>query len=464
MTKRLTLTICTLSASLVVAIVSLSPALALAGASSQSERQAAYRAGLAAYVHGFPPLISRSSQAIFPVNSLVGVAALSTPANKIVVLPNVDTVYTVSRLDLRAGPLIVSVPPSRHRYYVLQLMDAYTNVFGYIGTRTTGPRAGSYAIVGPSYRGPVPGYRTFHSPTPDALLLGRTLVKPGETTRTLAAVLGTYAMTPLSTLAAGAAPRRSLVITSSARGATPPPATGTPFLSAFDELLGADPPSAAEARALAALKRFGIGAGAFGAVARLPADVRAALIRGVNAGPARVAALAKQLQTGPGHEHAGWELPAADIGRYGADFNQRAATAHDALWANTAAEAVYFMTERDGARRTLTGRHRYVLRFAHRLPAKAFWSVTIYDADRHLYANPLHRYALGDRSLPAARDGSYTVRLQHRAPASGRSGWLPAPPGHFIVVLRLYVPTASVLRGRWRPPGIGCADCAARRR
>ncbi len=458
MTKRLTLTICTLFA----ALASLSPTLA--GASSESERQAAYSAGVAAYVHGFPPLISRASQAIFPVNSLVGVAAPSTPANKIVVLPNVDTVYTVSRLDLRAGPLIVGVPASPHRYYVLQLMDAYTNVFGYVGTRTTGIHAGSYAIVGPAYRGSVPGYWTFHSPTPDALLLGRTLVKPGETTSASAAVLGTYAMTPLSTLASGGAPHRSAVITSSARGATPPPATGMPFLSAFDQFLSTDPPSAAEARALAGLRRYGIGAGAFGELSRLPADVRAALVRGVNAGPARVAALAKQLQTGPKHEHAGWELPAADVGRYGSDYTQRAATAHDALWANTPDEAVYFMTDRDGRRRSLTGRHRYVLHFGRRLAAKAFWSVTMYGADRHLYANPLERYALGDRNLSPTRGGSYTLRLQHRAPASGRSGWLPAPAGHFIVVLRLYVPAAAVLRGRWRPPGIVCADCTTKRR
>ena len=90
----------------------------VAAGSSKPERQAAYDAGVAAYVHGFPPLISRASQAVFPVDTLVGVAGLSTPANKIVVLPNVDTVYSVSRLDLRSGPLIVGVPASPHRYYV----------------------------------------------------------------------------------------------------------------------------------------------------------------------------------------------------------------------------------------------------------------------------------------------------------------------------------------------------------
>lgn len=349
-----------------VVVAALAAALlsaALAAASSKSERSAAYAAGIAAYVHGFPPLISRASQKVFPVNTLVGVARKSTPANRIVVLPNVDTVYTVSRLDLRAGPLIVSVPASPHRYYVQ----------------------------------------------------------------------------------------------SSARGATPPLPDGTAFLSAFDLLLATDPPSAAERDALGGLTRFGIGAGRFGTVAALAADVRAALVRGIKAGPARVAWLAKQLQTGRGHELAGWEIPAADVGRYGSDWNQRAATAHDALWANTPDEAVYFMTERDGAGRSLAGRHRYELRFAHRLPARAFWSVTMYDATRHLYANPLNRYALGDRNLTPARNGSFTLLLQHPAPARGPSGWLPAPVGHFIVVLRLYVPAVSVVAGRWRPPGIVCS-------
>ncbi len=446
-----------------VAVVALM-CVTVATGSSKSERQAAYDAGIAAYVHGFPPLISRASQAVFPVNSLVGVAGLSTPANKIVVLPNVDTVYTVSRLDLRSGPLIVGVPASPRRYYVFQLMDAYTNVFGYIGTRATGTHAGAYAIVGPSHPGAVPGYRTIHSPTPDALLLGRTLVKAGESTSAVSAVLASYTMTPLSALAGGGAPHHSLVIASGARGATPPLAGGTTFLGKFDDLLAADPPSAAERRVLAGLNRFGIGAGRSSALAGLPADIRAALIRGINAGPARVAALAKQLQTGRGHEHAGWEIPAADIGRYGADYNQRAATAHDALWANTPDEAVYFMTERDGLSRSLSGRHRYVLRFAHRLPARAFWSVTMYDAGRHLYANSQGRYALGDRNLAPGRGGSFTLRLQHGAPKTGRSSWLPAPAGHFIVVLRLYVPTRAAVSGHWRPPGIACSDCSAPRR
>ena len=244
-----------------VAVVALM-CVTVATGSSKSERQAAYDAGIAAYVHGFPPLVSRASQAVFPVNSLVGVAGLSTPANKIVVLPNVDTVYTVSRLELRSGPLIVGVPASPRRYYVFQLMDAYTNVFGYIGTRTTGTHAGAYAIVGPSHAGAVPGYRTIHSPTPDALLLGRTLVKPGESMSAVSAVLASYTMTPLSALAGGGAPRHSLVIASGARGATPPLAGGTTFLGKFDDLLAADPPSAAERRVLAGLKRFGIGAGA----------------------------------------------------------------------------------------------------------------------------------------------------------------------------------------------------------
>ena len=401
---------------------------------------------------------------MFPVNTLVGVAETSTPANKIVVLPNVDTVYTVSRLDLRAGPLVVSVPASPHRYYVFQFMDAYTNVFGYIGTRTTGTRAGSYAIAGPSHPGPVSGYRTLHSPTPDALLVGRTLVTPGESAATISSILASYAMTPLVTLTGGGAPHHSVVIQSSAQGATPPPPGGTAFLSAFDQLLAADSPSPAEAHVLRRLARFGIGAGRFGAVARLPADVRATLIRGVNAGPAHVAALSTQLQTGPTHEHAGWQIPSAGVGRYGSDWDLRAVTARDALWANTPDEAVYVMTERDGARRSLTGRHRYVLRFAHRPPARAFWSVTMYDATRHLYANPLSRYALGDRNLKAAQNGSFTLLLQHRAPAGEQRGWLPAPAGRFIVVLRLYVPTASVLAGRWRPPGIVCSDCTADRR
>jgi hypothetical protein len=431
-----------------------------APASATTEAQNAYAAGVAAYVHGYPPLISAASKAHFLLNSLVGVAATTTPQNRLVVLPNVDTAYTVARLDLRRGPVIVHVPAMRGRYYVFELLDAYTNVFGYIGTRVTGSAAGSYAIAGPGTRAHVAGVTTIHSPTPDALLLGRTLVKPTDSSAALHQILGSYEMTPPS-----GAPAPSAVIDASPKF---PPATvprGIAFLDAFDALLAQDPPSAAERRALAPLRRFGIGPGLRASATNLPAVVRRALLRGVAAGPGRVDAAVAQLRRSSIHSHAGWLVPGRGTGDAGSDWMLRAIVARIGLWANTPDEAIYPIAASDSAGRPLSGRHRYTLRFTGRPQAKAFWSLTMYDSALHLYENPLHRYALGDRSqgLRPARDGSLTLHLQHTAPKRGRAAWLPAPAGRFVVALRLYIPPPAVLRGGWSPPGIRCVDCGRRR-
>src|SRR4051812_29401253 len=128
----------------------------------------AYRAGLTAYTHAYPAIMHRLSQRTFPVNALVSIDALSTPADRLVVLPNVDTVYSVGKLDLRAGPLVVHVPAMDDRYFVLQLMDAYTDVVGYLGSRTTGPGPRDTIIVGPHDRTPLPaGMPVLRSPTDD---------------------------------------------------------------------------------------------------------------------------------------------------------------------------------------------------------------------------------------------------------------------------------------------------------
>jgi hypothetical protein len=438
-------------------------ALAMAApAHATSESALAYTAGLQAYVQGYPPLLSAMSQSGFPPNTLVGIDATTTPQQTLVVLPNVDTAYTVGRLDLRAEPLVVHVPALPGRYYSLQLMDAYTNVFGYIGTRTTGSGAGDYAIVGPGYRGPLPaGMKALHSPTADVLLLGRTLVDGPADLLAVGDVLHEYTLTPLSRVAAGGARSPAVVLAAAPPRAAPVLPTGLAFFDAVDAILAQDPPSAAERRSLGPLRRFGIGPGIQTSTADLPAAVRAALIRAVKDGPARVAALVDANRRRSVRRNSGWVVLDPRTGDYGTDYDLRAAVARVGLWANTPAEATYAIASDDADGRPLSGAHRYRLAFGSPPPARAFWSLTMYDQGLHLYANPLARYALGDRSTTLVRGhgGSVAVDLRHRAPPGSTGNWLPAPAGRFTVALRLYVPRAAALDGRWRPPGIVCLDC-----
>ena len=431
--------------------------LATTPARGATPAQRAYDAGVKAYVHGFPPVISRLSQTTFPPNTMLGIADTPSPASKLVVLPNVDTSYTVGKLDLSAGPLVVHVP-ARRRYYELQLMDAYTNVFGYIGTRTTGHGAGDYALTAPGWHGSLPaGVKRIASPTPDVLMLGRTLIQPSDSHAHLKHLLAAYSLTPLATVAGGGPRKHSLVLDTFPNRPKPVLPRGLAFLDAFDQLLADDPPARAEQRALRPLRQYGIGAGLSASTATLPAKVRHALARGVDHGQDRVdAAVAKRRKDTVG----GWSALDPHTGASGTDYLLRAITATIGLWANTPAEASYVIAANDAAGRPLSGRHRYALRFTSPPPVKAFWSLTMYDRDLLLHANPQHRYAIGDRTAKLRRrHGALTLRLQHARPHRDPGNWLPSPRGRFTVALRLYVPKRAALRGHWRPPGIVCLDC-----
>jgi hypothetical protein len=425
-----------------------------APAAGRTVGQQAYSAGLQAYVHGYPPLLSSLSQATFPANRLVSIAATTTPAQTLVVQPNVDTAYSVAKLDLRAGPRIVHVPSMPGRYYSLQLMDAYTNVVGYVASRLH-DGTGDYAIVGPDWHGAVPGTAgVLRSPTNDALLLGRTLVRGPGDLPVVAALLGQLTLRGMAdTTAPGA-------IVLPAPPARQPPVlpTGLAFFDAVDQILAADPPPAAEQRALAPLRRFGIGAGLVTSTASLPAAVRNGLVRAATDGPAYIDKLARQRRR---QAIRGWSPLDPRIGNAGADYDLRAIVARVGLWANTPQEATYLSASLDDHGRRLNGAHRYALTFATPPPARAFWSLTMYDQDLHLYANALNRYAIGDRTpgLAHGPHGTLTLVIQHRQPSAGPANWLPAPAGRFVVTLRLYVPSAAAAAGRWTPPGIACLDC-----
>lgn len=415
--------------------------------------RAAVAAGIAAYVHGYPPLLSIDSQSTFPVNTLVSIAGPSDPTNKLVVMPNVDTAYAVAKLDLRAGPQTVHLPAEPGRYHMVQVMDAYTNVVGYAGTRTTGDGAVDVMVVGPDWHGAAPaGVRLLRSPTNAALILGRTLLQPTDTLQSMTGLVGQYTLNGAAPIVLPKPPSR--------RPGTVP--KGMAFVDAYDRFLAANPPSAAERKDLAPLATYGIGPGLEARAHGLDARTRAALLQGIAVGPAHVAATTATRRAAVSKRHNGWIVLAPATGDYGTDYDLRATVAQIGLWANTPAEATYPNAANDSAGRPLSGTHRYTLTLPTPLPAKGFWSLTMYDSGVHLYANPLNRYALGDRSPGlVTKNGKITITLSHKAPASGQANWLPAPAGKFIVTLRLYIPTAKALSPAWSPPGIACRDCGS---
>jgi hypothetical protein len=423
------------------------------------EARRAFAAGMAAYVYGVPPLSVGLTAARFPANFVFSIAKLVDPSVRAVVAPNHDTAYTVAQLDLSQGPRVIDVPDTAGRYYVLQLLDAYSNTFRNIGRHTTGTSARSFALVQPGFRGSLPaGVTRIESPTPLVWLLGRTLVRDEAEIPAVTPLLAGYTATSLASWTAGQ------------RQGTPvlpvfPPALaassislprGLAFFDSLGTYLGANPPPARDACALRAFAAAGIGPGRMPSV-QASGAVRAGLEAAGRLGPRLLSAAVRHSNAYSRRRNNGWLVPPAYAGDYGDNYLGRAVVARILLGANIPEETVYPLGLTDSRGRPLRGRHRYTLRFerGQRPPVGAFWSLTMYGDDGYLYENPLGRYAIGDRTtgLRRGRDGSLTLVIQHRQPAgAARSNWLPAPAGRFRLALRLYEPRRSVLSGAWRPP------------
>jgi hypothetical protein len=411
-----------------------------------------FAAAVAAYVYGFAPISVYETTQRFPENQVVSIAALTNPTVRTVVLPNVDTTYTVGRLQLAGGPRVLDVPDTAGRYYVIQLLDAYSNTFAYVGRRTTGTKAGSYVVVPPGYRGTVPaGVKRIQSPTNLVWVLGRTLVQDAADMPAVAQLMGGYRFTALSDWLNGQR-QAPLVLGGFPTVAPVEIPTGADYFAELNEILRTDPPPKRDACALRAFRSAGVGAGS-----APPSEPT--LIAAVQAAKAIINRAEQRANRFQIRQNNGWRIPGAYIGVYGRNYLGRAVIATAALGANTRPETVYPLAVNDSSNRPLTGRHRYTIRFpkGELPPANAFWSLTLYGANRYLVDNPIDRYAIGDRTkgLRRGRDGSLTVYVRHRRPAgAAAANWLPAPEGRFRLALRIYEPRQSAINGRWRPPRV----------
>ncbi|WP_416051455.1 DUF1254 domain-containing protein [Cupriavidus basilensis] len=372
------------------------------------------------------------------INHFIHTRQLLGPQHRQVVTPNNDTLYSNAWMDLSQGPLLLDVPDSLGRYYVLGLLDFYTNPFGYIGTRTTGNGRGRLLLHGPRWQGDVPaGATAIACPTDAVWLLGRVLVD-GEAD--LPAVHALQDQFRLSTLAGASAARAFDVRMQPGEHL----GDSRRYAEVVNQALRENPPPPAEAALVAGFAPFGIGADCDAAA--LGDDALARL------GDAIQAVLAELATPLPSDLGGGWTLPVEIRESFGTRFAERALVARNYIGALGVQEAMYVMADRDSEGAPLDGRVGYELVFpADALPqVGAFWSLTMYDkADCMLVDNVLGRYSLGDRSpsLRYAPDGSLRLRLSATPPAepADEGNWLPAPAGPFYVTLRLYVPQPAHL-------------------
>lgn len=437
---------------------------------------AAQQAGTDAYIYGIAPMEfirQQEKQTSVTVPNQLSDAPLNqfgsarylataTPGAQVFVQPNNDTLYSMAHLNLATQPLVLAVPAvPNHRYYVLQFLDPYTNVFHYVGTRTTGDGAGRYLIAGPQWRGVVPrGLRLIRSSYNLAWIAGRTLVYgPGDLTEVHRIQQG-YKLVPLSAyqrVGLSWTPPRPSVIRTQHRNVEEP--AGLPFFDKLGDVLKASPPPAADEPVLKELRSVGIGPGLHPSTEALSAPIRAGLAAAADGGHDYVSNARTTFAAESAVQHHGWFVPYADTGAFGTDYLWRAMVAIFGLAANRPVEAVYTIGVTDQYLQKLDGSHSYVIHFAASAlpPARYFWSLTMYDANFYLVPNALGRYALGNRSpsLVYNPDGSLDLYLSHTEPAGHAGNWLPAPAsGNFEVTLRMYGPSASVLNDTYAYPSI----------
>lgn len=423
-----------------------------------------------AYVYGYPLVLMEATKQLStnvtrpnpttiqaPVNQFAKAESIPGPESTTVVSPNVDTLYTSAWLDLKDEPVVLHLPDTHGRYYLMPILDAWTNVIASPGKRTTGTKAGDFAITGPNWNGTLPaGVKQIKSPTETAWILGRTQLNGPSDLPAVRDLVAQYTLKPLSAYGRSYEPPPG-------RADPAVPTTSPPdrvnrmdaqtFFSQLASAMAANPPSPADAPMVDTLAKLGISPGEpFDLNAQDPATAQA-LRQAVSTGQQRI----QQAVSSIGKDVNGWRV-ALDLGRYGTDYLRRAATAWQGLGANLPQDAVYPLVLTDSEGRQLNGANRYTIRFApgNTPPANAFWSITMYDQKGFLVPNSLNRYAIGHAVKPKANsDGSVDIYVQHDPPASDKqSNWLPAPTGQFNMILRMYWPRQTVLDGTWSPPPV----------
>jgi len=399
------------------------------------------------FVYGYAPVtVARTradAVARSGTNFLARQPVLATPRSTVVVAPNVDTLYCSAWLDLRDGPVQLSIPDGGDRFRLFQFLDIWTNTIANVGTRTTGQGAGRFVVVPPGWTGTPPsGAMVIRATSWDVWLIGRTLVRGPDDVAAARAVQRSYALTTLPGAPSSPPPRLPSTMSGDPQN---PADQGVVFFDQLAAILAADPPPAADAPMLSRLAALGVTPGSTPSTG----PSAAVLAAGVTAGTALVSAR-------PASTPSGTWFTSLDLGAYGTDYLLRAATARRALAANLPAESLYYGSGDDALGNPLTGTLTYRLRLPTPPPCAAtgFWSFTMYGEDMFLVDNPIDRYAIGDRTAGLARDddGSLDLYVGATAPAGHESNWLPAPSGPFVLMARIYSPTEAALSGAWHPP------------
>jgi hypothetical protein len=378
---------------------------------------------------------------------------------KAVVRANFDTLYSSAFLDLSRGPVVVSAPETDGRYYLLPMLDMWTDVFASPGWRTTGTQAADYLITPSGWSGTVPARMTqIAAPTPYVWIIGRTKTDGPPDYDAVHKIQAGYKVTPLSEWGKPAKPAE-VTHDPTLDMKTPPKVQADTmpagkFFAYAAELLRVNPPHITDQPILARLKRIGIEPGKSFDLEKLDPALRDALAQA----PAEAQKLMAWKQPTIARVANGWSINTDTMGAYGNYYLKRAIVTQWGLGANLPEDAIYPSSLGDESGKPLDGANKYTLHFDKGAtpPVDAFWSITLYDNDGFQVPNPINRFTLSSwMPLKNNADGSLDLHLQNESPGRDKeANWLPAPKGVFNLLMRLYAPMSDVLTGKWNPPPI----------
>jgi hypothetical protein len=396
-----------------------------------------------------------------PVNQLAIATQFPNAKFRDVVRPNADTYYHTGFLDLGSDALVLTVPNTNDRYYLLPMLDAYGNVFSSPGKRTTGTQADTFLITGPKWTGTVPpGMKEIKTPTNMVWLLGRIQVNSeADGAKVVVPIERKINITPLTAWGKPYTAPDGVVDPNLSKEGPNAQLAAMPvdvFFNYVNGLMQTNPPAAADTPALTKFARIGVGPGLKFDLSSYDTATQAALkevpkmVLGYFQELIDKGTLVKPVN--------GWTVAFKGFGNYGTDYDLRAIVCYGGLGANIPEDAVYPGSSVDVDGQPYDGANKYVLHFdkGKTPPVHAFWSITMYDRDGYFIENPINRYAIGNRNpLKFNADSSVDLYFQNVSPGKDKeNNWLPAPTGSFNLTLRMYWPAEEFLSGNWTPPAV----------
>ncbi|SCB12002.1 Uncharacterized conserved protein [Bradyrhizobium shewense] len=437
--------------------------------------------GIDAYVYFYPIVsfdVTRKQSTNIEAGKEIGKGPMNTFSNfpayppgdyKGVVRMNFDTLYSWAWLDMTKEPIVFSVPDTGGRYYLMPMLDAWTDVFASPGWRTTGTQAGTFLITPPGWRPDLrdrfveefklpKDTRRIEAPTPIVLIVGRTKTDGPPDYDAVHKIQAGYKVTPLSEW--GKAPKRAEVkIDPSVDMKTPPKhqvdtMPASEYFAYAAELLKVNPPHITDQPMVDQLKKIGIEPGKGFDIEKVDPAVRKALV----SAPEEARQLMAWKYPKLARVANGWAMNTDTMGVYGNYYLKRAIVAQVGLGANVPEDAIYPMNLADETDRPLDGTNKFTLHFdkGGTPPVNAFWSVTLYDSEGYQVPNSLNRFAVSSwMPFKYNSDGSLDLYFQNESPGKDReANWLPAPKGPFNLTLRMYAPRTEAMTGKWNPPPV----------